>query len=197
MSVTYTNRKGRIYYLCRGTTKTGKPRYFFAHEPKGALVEEVPAGYRIEESVNGIVSLSRIRPNLLLDEDVAAVRAALQAHPRAGRYRIDVKPERITIYEHVGPDPMELAASLAEDFGLTLDRGTVQRLQAEERVHGQFTPMMRFVLTNTSMHLFTAQRMCFRGGIDDWIDIRYDRPIGELAAALIPTLGTEEFFELF
>lgn len=57
MPVTYTNRKGLTYYLCRGTTKTGKPRYYFAREVKDEPLEEIPAGYKIKESVNRIVSL--------------------------------------------------------------------------------------------------------------------------------------------
>jgi hypothetical protein len=33
MPVTYTNRKGVTYTLCRTTTKTGKARYVFVREP--------------------------------------------------------------------------------------------------------------------------------------------------------------------
>ena len=55
MSITYTNRKGVTYYLCQGVTRTGKPRYYFAREPQGDPLEQIPAGYIISESVNGIV----------------------------------------------------------------------------------------------------------------------------------------------
>ena len=47
MPVTYTNRKGLTYYLCRGLTKTGKPHYYFARESKDEPVEEMPPGYAI------------------------------------------------------------------------------------------------------------------------------------------------------
>jgi len=39
MSVTYTNRKGRKYYLYQGVTKSGKPRYYFSREQKGEPLE--------------------------------------------------------------------------------------------------------------------------------------------------------------
>ncbi len=39
--------------------------------------------------------------------------------------------------------------------------------------------------------------MCYLGSIDDWIAIAFDQPIEELARALIPALGSDEFFELF
>jgi hypothetical protein len=34
MPITYANRKGFTYTLCQGTTKTGKPRYYFVRDPK-------------------------------------------------------------------------------------------------------------------------------------------------------------------
>ncbi len=104
MPITYTNRKGRMYYLCLGKTKTGTP------------AEALPAGYEIRESVNGIVSLSKSQPMLLSDEDIRVVKTALQAHPKTQRYRLDVRPTMLVIYEHVGPDAIELGARLIADF---------------------------------------------------------------------------------
>jgi hypothetical protein len=75
MAITYTNRKGKTYHLCRGTTKTGKPCYYFAREPKGEPVEQIPDGYEIRESVNGVVSLAKTRPQQILPDERAAVDA--------------------------------------------------------------------------------------------------------------------------
>jgi hypothetical protein len=199
MSVTYTNRKGRTYYLCQGVTKRGKPRYYFSREPKGTVIEEIPEGYEVRESVNGVVSLARVRPLQLLDEEVETVRAVIQTHPKAKRYRVDVKPKQVIIYEHVGPDLSELVTTFAEELGIRelVGADEVQRLQEEENVYGQFTPIMRFILTDAEKRYFKAQRMCLLGGMDDWIDVAYNQSITELAPKLIPTLGTDEFFELF
>lgn len=62
MSVAYPNRKGHTFYLCHGMTKTGKSRYYFAREPKDETLDHIPEGYRISESVNGVVSLVKERP---------------------------------------------------------------------------------------------------------------------------------------
>ena len=97
MPVTYTNRKGYTYYLCRGVTKTGKPRYYFARELKGEPVEEIPEGYEISESVNGIVSLVKARPAQIRPEEIEAVRAAVERHPKPHNYRVNVKPDRIEV----------------------------------------------------------------------------------------------------
>jgi hypothetical protein len=161
MSVSYTNRKGRTYYLCQGTTKTGKPRYYFAREPEGTPVERMPAGYVIRESVNAIVSLVKARPRLLWDEEIEVVQAAVQKHPQAKLYRVDAQAKRITIYEHVGPDVRDLVKTVAAELGITSLRSSdmAQRAKAEERLHGQFTPVMRFDLTDGRRRYFKAQRM--------------------------------------
>src|SRR3989304_1657917 len=102
MSITYTNRKGFTYFLNKGVTKTGKPRYYFAREQKDEPVEEIPAGYEIEESVNAIVSLVKARPQLIRPEESASVDAALKKHPKAKNYRLAIKNDQIMIYEGIG-----------------------------------------------------------------------------------------------
>jgi len=198
MAVTYTNRKGQTYYLCQGQTKTGRPRYYFAREPKGVSLNQIPDGYTIRESVNGVVSLTKVRPTLLREEEISAVQAAVQAHPEARHYRVDAKENQITVYEHAGPDLAEMTAHIAEQLGIpaALARTARERMQEQENRHAQFTPILRFNLTNEDKRLFAAQRMRFFG-TDHWITIEYNKTIAELAAALIPTLGTDEFFELF
>jgi hypothetical protein len=104
MPITYTNRKGFTFYLCQGVTKTGKPRYFFACEIKGESVEQIPNGYTITEGVNGVVSLSKAQASQLREEEINAVQAAVARHPKHRRYRVNVRPKRIEIYEAVGPD---------------------------------------------------------------------------------------------
>jgi hypothetical protein len=198
MTVTYTNRKSTTYFLCRGVSKTGKTRYFFAREPVGEPVEEVPEGYEISESVNGVVSLAKIRPALLLETEILAVKRVLANHPRAKLYRVEAKARQITIHEYAGTDPREMVQDWSERFGLpgfVDDR--LARFEAESLARGRFAPVLRFTLTDDQKRRFKAERMCYLGSIDDWIAIAFDQPIAELARSLIPTLGSDDFFELF
>src|SRR5260370_42577641 len=105
MPVSYTNRKGLTYTLYRGQTKTGKPRYYFgrAGQSQGEPVTELPPGFTISESVNGVVSLVKDRPSPIQPEEAGAVEAAVQQHPEARRYRVPVNTDRIEIYEQGGP----------------------------------------------------------------------------------------------
>lgn len=196
MPVTYTNRKGRTYYLCQGVTKTGKPRYYFAREPKGKQpVEHIPEGHEIRESVNGTVSLAKIRPVEILPEEVAAVEAAIRRHPQAYNYRVDVKGNRIVIYERVGADPEELIHKMRQ-FGLVIpERGA--RLRETLDRHARFSPVMRFILLNEATRTFCAERWCYLGSIDDWISVGPMGSVDQLARQLIQKLGTDALFELY
>ena len=195
MSITYTNRKGFTYFLNRGVTKTGKPRYYFAREQKGEPVDEIPAGYEIEESVNGIVSLSKTRPQLIRPEELASVEAALNRHPDARNYRVAVKNDQIIIYEGIGGGMDSLRMILGQ-AGLNIG-GIEKRVQAELDRYTQFTPVMRFILDDQEIRDYHAERWCYRGSIDDWIYAGHSGKIDKLAKELTPKLGTDEFYELY
>ena len=190
MSFTYTNRKGFTYYLCQTTTRTGKTRYYFAREPKDTPVEKLPVGYQVEESVNAVVSLVKTRPQLIFPEELATVEAALKKLPRRHKYRVSIKNKQIVIYESRGADFGEMIAGIGWSMPASIGR------EFEER-HAQFSPIMRFILEEPEERIFSPQRWCFRGSIDDWIHIGVPGEIEELAKELIPLLGTDDFFELY
>ena len=195
MPVTYTNRKGITYTLCQGVTKTGKPRYTFVRDPKGKrVVEKVPKGWEISESVNGIVSLVKERPPKLLPDEIAAVEEAVRRHPRARNYRVNVKPDRIEVYESVGPDAEGLLSDL-KGIGF-LPKAKEADLRALLERSAKFTPVLRFILQDEEARVYRAERWCYSGSIDDWLFITTG-PMEQLARRMIPTLGTDEFFELF
>jgi hypothetical protein len=197
MPVSYTNRKGLTYTLYRGQTRTGKPRYYFgrAGQSQGEPVTELPPGFTISESVNGVVSLVKNRPSPIQPEEVAAVEAAVQQHPEARRYRVAVKNDRIEIYEQVGPN-YETVVSEMHLPGLS-SPGLSERLRALEERHAQYTPVLRFILLDPVGRGFGAERMCYLGSIDDWLKLGRTGPVAKLAHELIPTLGTDQFFELW
>src|SRR6266446_164269 len=60
----------------------------------------------------------------------------------------------------------------------------------------QYSPMLQFLLEDEKRRLFTAQRYCFRGSVDDWIDIGYG-PLTTLVKQYVKHLGQESYFELY
>jgi hypothetical protein len=193
MPVSYTNRKGRTYFLCQTQSKSGKPRYYFAREPKEGVLEQIPTGYKISESVNGIVSLVKDRPLLILPEEFAIVESELEKLPHRRRYRAAIKPNRIEVYEMYGSDAEGIADILGK-YGFPLPGGPDQLRDVLDR-SSQFYAVLRFILIEVDKRIFLAQRWCYLGSVDDWIDIEYGS-IQELAPQLIPALGTDEYYEL-
>jgi len=194
MTVTYTNRKGLTYYLCKTTTKTGKPRYYFAREQKGEPLDEIPEGFEIGESVNGLVFVRKVRPMQILPKEVAAVEAAVKQHPKAHNYRVNVKHDRIEIYESTGPDVDELLSRLKGASILFRRREQEAREVLEQGA--RFTPVLRFILADAKRRTFRVERMHY-GGRNEWFELGYTGPVKRLARQLVPTLGTHAFFELF
>ena len=200
MPVTYTNRQGQMYILCQGVTRAGRPHYYFAREPKGESVEQIPEGYEIREGVNGLPFLAKVRPVLIRPDEVAKVEATVRRHPKAHNYRIDVKGDRIEVYERAGADPEELLPAL-ERMGAPGERvrivGRVRELQEMLDQHARFSPVLRFILVDERKRTFRAERWCYRGSIDGWIDVRATGPLRRLARKLVPKLGTHAFFDLY
>jgi hypothetical protein len=196
MPVTYTNRKGVTYTLYRSSTKTGKPRYVFAREPKGEPVEAIPDGYEITESVNGIVSLARTRPDLIPADELALVEQAIaHQHEHPQRYRVAAKQNRIEVYENSKPSADDLAAFMARIAPITPEQ--MQGLRAEEERYAQFIAVLRFLLVDQQQRTYRVERWCYRGSIDDWIDLGMEGTLPDLLERTIPRLGTEGFFDLF
>jgi hypothetical protein len=194
--ITHTNRKDVIFYLGRGVTKTGKPRYFFAREPdKGEPVDAIPEGYEVVESVNGVVSLAKARPALIRPEELALVEAAVAVHPKSRNYRVDVKGERIVVYEREGPDSEDMARDLAHDLGQSIALLAAMMRETLDR-SARFTPVLRFTLADEAERAFYAERWCYLGSIDNWIDTGAAGQLSRLVKQTVPTLGTDAFFEL-
>src|SRR5262249_1381180 len=166
--ITYTNAKGKTYYLHQGTTKTGKPTYHFSMQSEGTLAESIPAGFEIYENPNAQVFLRRIPPKIITAEERQVVEEGMRKYAEIQAYKIDVKGNAIVVYT---------ADQSVEEFAQLLEGLNPFISEAQVRAHFarfvQYSPMLRFLLEDAKRRTFTAQRYCFRGAIDDWIDIGY------------------------
>jgi hypothetical protein len=196
MPVTYTNRKGIPYYLCQGMTKNGKVRYTFSRLPRDGAPDQIPEGYRISESVNGVVSLVLSRPPLIYAKELASVEAALARHPKRQDYRAVVKKNQIVIYERTSPD-VDILSDLIGNITPLTQEAVQKRIQELVDKIARFEPVIRFILADPDERKFNAERWRFFGDVDDWIDTGEVGKIEKLARKLVPKLGTENFFDLF
>jgi hypothetical protein len=190
----YTNRKGQVYYLHAGKTKTGKRRYFVAKTVGDGVLDALPAGFEIVESINGVVSVRRIDPDAraVPEADLACVRAELGRHRHLRRYRADAVKGEIIVFEPIGGLPDEVAERLVATLQLTPWQLEQRRPELDKGL--RYTPVLRLVpLDRRQYALF---RMMFRGegGWSRWAIAR--GTIAALASTYLQHLGTEAFFEL-
>ena len=142
-----------------------------------------------------MVSLAKDRPALILPEEVAVVEKAIQQLPDARKYRVVTKHNQIEIYERVGPDYETLIPKILPSVRVSPER--LKQIQSEMEQRAPYTPVLRFTLLDPAQRLFGGERMCYLGNIDGWLDLYKTESVATLADELIPTLGTEEFFELW
>ncbi len=192
MPITYTNAKEKTYYLHQGTTTTGKPKYYFSTQPEGTLAEAIPEGFEMYENPNAQVFLRRIPPKLITEEERQVVEAGMRTSADVKDYKIDVKGKAIVIY--TADQDVETLADVFK--GLSPTPSANRQLMSLLRKEIQYSPMLQFLLEDEQRRLFTAQRYCFRGSIDDWIDIGYGS-LTTLVKQYVKHLGKESYFELF
>ena len=201
MTIEYTNRIGKTYYLREGKTKTGKPRYFFSGQKngKGETVDYLPEGYEVyEHPENAQVFLRKKRPQLITDLEKELVKKQTETLKRSRRYRVDCLDEYITIYESntdLGNFPNILKNVLEHTparSGVDFDEAMTTLVNAADR---HYTAMLRFRLVDKEQRIFTAERFCFRGAIDDWLYLDGPDNLDNLAKRWINILGTDKFFD--
>jgi hypothetical protein len=191
MPITHTNAKGKIYYLHQGTTKTGKPKYHFSMQSEGTLAESIPVGFEIYETPNAQVFLRRIPPKIITDEERQVVEDGMRKYASVQDYKIDVRGNAIAI--HTAHQERETFREMFTGFRPDLDQTQIAEFVAQA-VH--YSPMMQFLLEDEKRRTFTAQRYCFIGSIDDWIDIGHGS-LPTLVKRYVKHLGKESYFELF
>ena len=192
MPITHTNAKGKTYYLHQGTTKKGKPKYYFSLEREGQLADAIPEGFEIYENPNAQVFLRRMPPKLITDEERQIVEDGMRKYAEVQDYKIDVKGNAIVVY--TADQDRETLADVFKDLYPTPAAYPQLMTLLRQGIH--YSLMMQFLLEDTQRRLFTAQRYCFIGSVDDWIDIGHS-PLTTLVKRYVKHLGQESYYELF
>ena len=123
---------------------------------------------------------------------MALVEAAVAGHPKSGNYRVDVKGERIVVYEHEGADPDHVARDIAGSLGLPF-AVLAARIHETFNQSARFTPVLRFTLADESKRGFYVERWCYLGSIDDWVDIGTAKQLSRLVNRQCPSWAPMPF----
>jgi hypothetical protein len=196
MSVQYTNRRGDVYHLQEGKTKTGKPKYYFGKKLTGAPVDAIPEGYEIREDPDrGQVTLRKMRHSDISDMEMKMLVEAIRSRTQLEHFIVDIDGNSLVVYvADVDNYEVERLKVLSERFGVfgTKSEDLVRTVVTRSR----YSPMMRFNLLDVDNRLYSADRWCFLGSIDDWYVLDGPAPLPKLMAKYVKHLGKESFYEL-
>ncbi len=117
------------------------------------------------------------------------VRTLAATEPKTRYTIVDITARGIVVY--AADDDVEARIRMMAAFGDPA--GEESRLFIMQ--HLKYEPMLRFTLSDPAGRTFRADRWCFRGSIDDWFPLEIG-PLAELAAKLLPHVGSETFFNL-
>jgi len=111
MAWTYTNRKGVCYHLYQSADKQGKVRYACKRLATDEALDALPDGFEVNETPNGQVSVRRIQPQRITDEELATVRHAADAAGLGPVAMVERKGRAIVVHQaDVGQLPPVFAA---------------------------------------------------------------------------------------
>jgi hypothetical protein len=118
---------------------------------------QVPSGFEISESINGVVSVRRAGKlvSTVPDEDVAIVARVLASHRHLDSYKVQAVSEAIVIFEP-HPRPADLQG-FAEMIGM--ERLSARAI-AERVAHAHYDPVLKFEREGDHYSVF---RMTYRG----------------------------------
>jgi hypothetical protein len=191
--ITHTNAKGQTFSLYQGTTKTGKPKYYFAMKSEGGLAKAIPAGYEIYENPNAQVFLRRIPPKIITDEERRVVEEGMRTYAQIKDYKIDIRGNALLIYTAI--QEIDALADLFKD--LYPDPTANVELMANLRRVVHYSPMLVFQLVDAQRRTFQTQRYCFLGSVDDWIEIGKPGKLSTLVKKYVKHLGQDSYVELW
>jgi hypothetical protein len=191
MPIKYINRKSQTFYLHRSNTKTGGSKYFFSLKSDGILADTIPDGYEIYENPNAQVFLRKVQPKIIADLESAVVEKGMRQYSDVKYYIIDTRKNAIIVY---------LADQDIDAIKEILPVPFISKFESWEKALNNilsYSPMLRFVLIDKAKRKFIAERYCFLGSIDDWINIGGPGRLENLTKKFLKHLGKESFFELF
>ena len=193
MPITHTNAKEQTYFLHQGRTKTGKPTYYFSLKRDGRFADSIPEGYEIYENPNAQVFLRKIPPKLITDAERQVVVDGMRRYASEEAYKIDVKGKVIAIY--LADQNRDALVRIVEEYpSAPQDKERMMKM-LQQQVH--YSPMLQFILMDAKQRLFAVQRYCFRGSIDDWINIGLPDTLAHGVKTFVKHLGKPSYFELW
>lgn len=195
MPLEYTNRQGDRYYVLQGRSKSGKPTYHCSRKlkPDSQRVDELPPEFEIrEDPQRSIVTVRRVRPSRIAAFERDLVRQ-IADEVCTVPFLIDLELNGLVIYA-VDADQVQSLVEMSNELSAVRSQREANAAWLIKRA--RFDPTVRFDLRDEAQRTFSAKRWCYRGSIDDWIDVGPSGPLDTLARTVLPHVGRQSYFDL-
>ena len=186
--LTYTNRKGQVYYFHESSGKRGKQIVCSMRESENDL-PAIPKTHEIVESPNGQVSCRKKIEREITNDEISNVENVCpgMVEPRI-KLAVEEKKKAIIIHSKQ-TDGLE---RVIEQF--PLHPGVKMEMLAD---HVPFEAVLKFELTDRKKLTFAAYRMCWIGGNKpDWLFLD-EGSLPTLLKKYVRHIGKESFYDLF
>lgn len=203
---THKSRINKIYYIHRKKTKKGNISYYLSPKEQGDIIERLPNGYEIYDHPETNQPFIRpIPPKIIFDNELTLINNFMSKYSDIKHYRIDAQKNTIVIYTAENQKPVsEVFANLFNiplnpelDHLANLLKSSIPDFPSEiVKKFLRFHPMLCFILKDNEERTFAAQRWCFKGKIDNWIDLLNIGPLEDLCRTFFPHLNRDSFYEL-
>jgi hypothetical protein len=188
------NRKGDVYYLQSKEGKSGQLAYSFTRKLTGEPVVALPGGYEVREHPETAqVVIRRYRPSQISSEEKSLLEESIRQRGTGLLFIVDVEDCFLTVYTSDMDAEVRL---MALHRIVSMDEQTELQRRHWMLANARYSRMLRFALKDPKTRRFSVERWCFAGSIDNWIALRGDGSLSELAEKYVSHLNQESFFTL-
>jgi hypothetical protein len=198
MAFQHRNRRGDVYVLQAGKTRTGKPSYYLGRKLTGAPIEDVPAGYEVYESPRrGQVYLRKELQTCIEPEERTIVADGVRLFSEVSHFSVDFEEDSLVVYVPTMSDDRlnSLVQFLAGPDALQVPRHRAARDQLVRELEHE--KALRFQFCGNQQRLFLVKRWCSRMTEGRWIHLGGPAPLAHLVDRYVKHLGKESFHELY
>jgi hypothetical protein len=189
----HINRRG-VEYFFRATNRGGKRSYSAVSKWVPDALDHLPEGYEIyEKPETSQVFIRKIKPTAVFSSEHLEVENAIRVVAGLDNYIVETASSSLIVYL---PD-LQVAERMRLVGALFPSMGAIQGDTADfMRRHLRFNKVMKFELVDDRRRLFSTERWCSRGSIDDWILLDRGSPLSTALKKYAPHFGRESFYDL-
>jgi len=194
----YVNRMGDVYYLQEGKTRTGKPKYYTGRKLSGEPLAALPDGYEFyERPDNAQVLLRKIKPSIVTEFERKQAEEIARRASGLAHCIVAIEDDALVVYtpSSTRADADQLASMMGGPF-FDLLSARAEKYREDHIKNSHYTKMLRFYLVKPDKRQYGVERWCFRGSIDDWIDLPGSGSLATLVEKYAKHLDRESFYDL-